>query len=572
MCQKPKLVIKEVQNIKKVFPKKENNTLEINWEIEVSHIKEEKDFITKANSGNSSEERLTKEVEEADIILLDYFLEGWQLDNGANVIKKISSLSSGKRKKIILYSTKLIASQAIKYVTNYDLIYFLPAPQDIDYKNVVESQEKWIELLKFTVAKTALEVIEQKEIDRFLSENIIGSSDASRDIKDLIERVSEVDEPVLIIGETGVGKEKIARAIHKRSKRNKKPFVAVNCSAIPDSLIESELFGYAKGAFTGATKDKKGYFQAANGGTLFLDEIGDANEFLQTKILRVLQEGVVRKVGSVKEEKVDVRVICATNKNILDPKYRTDEQTGKVFFREDLYHRISTFPIYVPPLRERKDDIDKLCEHFLNLIKKKYNKWKDVKLSDGAKKLLKSYDYPGNVRELEKILKRACILMDNNETEITQKHIYKAFKIEGIDISSTNIQNPTKSTVNFDKDKIEEEIKDFVNEIQSRSISEKTKETINSWLDEPSLENGWRYFKLHSKLDEKETKGVRSQELDKIANGDRKEKEAKLLQSMLRTERYKYNKTKLSNDIGISTKTINNRLNHLGENSNNKKS
>jgi len=235
--------------------------------------------------------------------------------------------------------------------------------------------------------------------DRYRFENIIGSSGNIHDVLDLAGRVAASDASVLITGETGTGKELLAKGIHFNSRRADSPFVAINCAAIPENLIESELFGHVKGAFTGAVKDKEGKFELAAGGTLFLDEIGDLRIDLQAKILRSLQEREVDRVGGSRPISVDVRVIAATNKDI-------ERAVKEGAFREDLYYRLSVITLAMPPLRERRDDVPLLASHFL----KKFNKGFEVRMDPEALSLLTSYGWPGNVRELENVIERASVL------------------------------------------------------------------------------------------------------------------------------------------------------------------
>ena len=216
-----------------------------------------------------------------------------------------------------------------------------------------------------------------------------------------IEEVADTDTNVLILGETGTGKELIARAIHRKSHRREKPLIKVNCAAMPGTLIESELFGHEQGAFTGATKKREGRFALADGGTIFLDEIGELPVEIQVKLLRVLQEGEFEPVGSSRTQKVDVRVIAATNREL---KQATQE--GK--FREDLYYRLNVFPIEVPPLRERGEDIGLLASTFANKFAKRMGRSIELLSKDCARRL-KAYSWPGNVRELQNVIERAVI-------------------------------------------------------------------------------------------------------------------------------------------------------------------
>jgi len=235
--------------------------------------------------------------------------------------------------------------------------------------------------------------------DRYRFESIVGSSDKIKGVLDLAGRVAGSDATVLITGERGTGKELLAKGIHFNSPRSAGPFVAVNCAAIPETLIESELFGHVKGAFTGAVKDKEGKFELADGGTILLDEIGDLRVDLQAKILRVLQERMVDRVGGSKPIPIDVRVIASTNRDI-------EQAIKEGKFREDLYDRINVVALHIPPLRERKEDIPLLAKHFLN----KFGRNAQVSMNEEAFGVLVSYGWPGNVRELESVIERASVL------------------------------------------------------------------------------------------------------------------------------------------------------------------
>lgn len=246
---------------------------------------------------------------------------------------------------------------------------------------------------------------------------MIGKSRSFQKVTEIIERVKNNRATVLVRGESGTGKELVARAIHYSGKFARAPFIAVNCGAIPENLLEAELFGYKKGAFTGANENRNGFFQAANNGTIFLDEIGNASLSVQSRLLRVLQEKEVTKVGSQKPEKLDVRVIAATNNDL-------EELIANKVFREDLYYRLTVVSIDVPSLRERETDIPLLVDKFLHKYGLEY-KDRPTRISSDALEILKRYAWPGNIRELENVVQRAVIMCDG---EITLQHIPKQLK------------------------------------------------------------------------------------------------------------------------------------------------
>jgi two-component system response regulator HupR/HoxA len=237
--------------------------------------------------------------------------------------------------------------------------------------------------------------------------NIIGESPKMLQVFKLLQKVIDTPTSVLLFGDTGTGKELIARAIHYNSNRKKKMFVAQNCGALPDTLLESELFGHVRGAFTGAVSDRKGLFEMADGGTIFLDEIADTSPALQLRLLRVLQEGEIKPVGSDRTTSVDVRVIAATNKNL-------EQEVAAGKFREDLYYRLNVFPITLPPLRERAEDIPVLVHHFIKKYAAKIHK-KINGITDGAMELFLKAPFPGNIRELENEIERTVTLADDNQ-------------------------------------------------------------------------------------------------------------------------------------------------------------
>jgi transcriptional regulator with PAS, ATPase and Fis domain len=282
-------------------------------------------------------------------------------------------------------------------------------------------------------------LLKQELISRTGVDNIIGASSSMKEVFQIIKKISNSHTIVLLLGESGTGKELFARAIHYESPRRAKRFMAINCAAIPENLLESELFGYEPGAFTGATQRKIGLFESTSGGTLFLDEIGDMPLLMQTKLLRALQEKEIRRVGGKDNIKVDVRIIAATNKNL-------EEEMKEGNFREDLYYRLNVITIPLPPLRERLEDIPSLIDYFIAKSNKEYGK-RIIGVDDKALEFLKNYAWPGNVRQLQSVIERAVLLSDSKVItlsdlphEIRKPTGASGFnKIGGIDIPETGL-------------------------------------------------------------------------------------------------------------------------------------
>lgn len=326
-----------------------------------------------------------------DLVLSDIMMAD---GNGLDLLREIQELD--ERPAVIMmtaYTSTRSAIEAIK-AGAYD---YVSKPFDVDEIKVV--------------CKRALERAELKDENVYLRReleeryrfgNIVGRSPRMRTVFSLVERVARTSSTVLVHGESGTGKELIARAIHFSGPRSGRRFLSINCGAMPENLLESELFGHVKGAFTGAVKEKAGLFHEAEGGALFLDEIGEMTPAMQVKLLRVLQEKMVRRVGGSEEEAVDVRIISATNRD-LEAMVEAGE------FREDLYYRINVIPVHLPPLRERREDIPLLVEHFLARYVDELE-LEPRQLSQEAMRVLEAYDWPGNVRELENVLERAVAL------------------------------------------------------------------------------------------------------------------------------------------------------------------
>jgi len=369
--------------------------------------------VTGAETGKQANELLEKQF--FDLILLDIRLGDI---SGLEVLRKAKKLHP--KSIVIMISAYATAENAVEAMNDgaYD---YLPKPFDND-----ELKDTIAKALKLKTLKD-----EKKHIETELKESLhfgllVGNSPRMLNIYEVIEQVAPTKTNVLITGESGTGKELVARAIHDQSPRKDNPFVVINCGSIPETLAESEFFGYKKGAFTGANQDKKGLFEAADTGTLFLDEIGELNLQMQVKILRVIQERGFKPVGGNEDVCVDIRIIAATNKNL-------EEEVIAGRFREDLFYRINVVEIKVPALRERKGDLRALAQHFLEKYSREAGK-EITKISSYAVDLLKKYDFPGNIRELENLIERSVALSTTNIIlpDSLTLSIHKRRWIEGI--------------------------------------------------------------------------------------------------------------------------------------------
>ena len=329
------------------------------------------------------------------------------------------------------YGTIESAVQAMQ-LGAYD---YLTKPLDVDKTRITIERAIERRNLRNTIS------VLKKKVDKSDRMGVVAASESMRRVLDLAEAVAQTSSTVLITGESGVGKEVIARYIHNKSQRADRSFVSINSSAIPESLLESELFGYVEGAFTGAVKNKLGLFEEANGGTLFFDEVGELPFSTQAKLLRALQEGEIRHIGSTRNIKVDVRIIAATNQNL-----HVLVNDGK--FREDLYYRLNVIPINIPPLRERKEDIIPLINMFVDKYSIRMKKFVREFNSD-AIYIMMQYDWPGNVRELENIIERIIAICKGEN--ITAEDVHKVFKLDkniGGDVKIKRI-GKTKDTNNY---------------------------------------------------------------------------------------------------------------------------
>jgi len=355
----------------------------------LTDVLEDEGYLVKTASDGKEAIRIV-ETNAIDVVLLDLWLPEM---GGMDVLDRIKEIDSSIQ--IIIISGHGSIDSAVR-ATKKGAFDFLEKPLSSDRV--------------LTVVRNALEVKRLYDENVKLRSSFVkpsplvrGVSRQFREIEHLVERCAESNARVFITGENGTGKEIIARWIHDKSERRNKPFVAVNCAAIPQTLIEAELFGYEKGAFTGAVRQKKGRFEIANGGTIFLDEIADMSLEAQAKVLRVLEEMQFERVGGVEPISIDVRVIAATNKDI-------QREISEGRFREDLYYRLNVVPIHIPPLRERREDISPLIEFYLDYFARENNKAKKTISKDAMNFLVYEYDWPGNIRELKNLIERLNIL------------------------------------------------------------------------------------------------------------------------------------------------------------------
>lgn len=358
-------------------------------------ILDKKGFCVEMSEDGSS--GITKIKQDSfDIALTDLKMPGM---DGMKVLKAIKKISP--ETYVIIMTAYGTIDSAVEAVRTGAFDYIT---KPFKTEEVLLSIEKALE--DRDLRKKVINLTEQA-VQRYRFDKLIGKSNAMQAVFEMIKRVSKTDATVLITGKTGTGKELVARAIHNHSQRKDKPFVVVNSSAIPDTLLESELFGYLKGAFTGALKDKRGLFQEAHQGTLFLDEIGEIPSSTQVKLLRAIEDRIITPVGGTRGEKVDIRLIAATNHDLQD-------EVARGSFRGDLYYRLRVMSIHLPELQERREDFPLLANHFLRKYKAALKK-ETKGISKDALSLLLDYDWPGNVRELEHAIERAVLLCDSDD-------------------------------------------------------------------------------------------------------------------------------------------------------------
>ncbi|MGW8325736.1 MAG: sigma-54-dependent transcriptional regulator, partial [Desulfobacterales bacterium] len=349
--------------------------------------------VTCAKNGQDAVSMIKKTV--FDLLLCDIRLGDI---SGIDVLR---ALREENQETVVIMISAYASTEAAVEAMNEGAYDFVPKPFDNE-----ELKKTIKNALSLRTIEHEKEILDGELKKTLHFEKIVGNSPAMRNIFNLIRQVAKTKTSVLITGESGTGKELIAKAIHDESKRKDNPFVVVNCGGIPETLMESELFGHKKGSFTGATSDKKGLFEAADKGTIFLDEIGELTLPIQVKLLRAVQERVFKPVGSNEDVSVDIRIISATNKKL-------EEEVIVGNFREDLFYRLNVIEIKMPPLRERKSDLPFLAQHFLEKYSREMGK-EVTKISSYAIDLLNKYDFPGNIRELENLMERSVALSSTN--------------------------------------------------------------------------------------------------------------------------------------------------------------
>lgn len=354
-------------------------------------LQEEEHQVTTADSAESALQIFYEN--EFDLMLTDMRMKAM---SGMDLLCKVKELNP--EMPVIMMTAFGSVEDAVKAMSK-GAYHYLIKPVKMDELNILVQRA-----LSLRHILTENKQLKDQLEERHHFKNIIGDGEKMKHLYHLIEKISQTDSTVLLTGESGTGKELVAKALHYHSLRKKGQFVAINCAALPEPLLESELFGHVKGAFTGAVQQKEGLFSVASGGSIFLDEVSSTSPAIQSKLLRVLQEKEIKKVGGTKTEKVNVRIIAATNVSL-------EEEVQKKNFREDLFYRLSVIPLELPPLRDRKEDIPILLEHFLKKFTQK-GASKMFKVEDSAMEAFMHYDWPGNIRELENIIERMVTLTE----------------------------------------------------------------------------------------------------------------------------------------------------------------
>jgi len=394
-----------------------------------------------------------------DLIVTDIILSGI---NGIELLKRYKE--QNPEQLVIVMTAFASLETAVEALRGGAYDYIIKPVIHEEIKRIVRNA------LKERSLKAENTMLKKQIVELYDFDSIVGQSSAISSVIQEVKKISDTKSNVLLLGETGTGKELFARSIHYSGSRRDEPFIPINCSAIPENLLESELFGYLKGAFTGAVSTKRGLFEEADRGTIFLDEIGDLSISLQSKLLRVMDDREIRPIGSVQSRKVDIRFITATNRDIY-------KAVKEGLFREDLFYRINVITLKLPPLRDRREDVVPLAQHFL----KKYSQeiGKAVRhIDETAQKMLIDYEWPGNVRELQNIIERAILITDSNF--ITPEHLHEGFKSSASFFSDSidkglSIEDYTKEFImTYQKNYNEQKLADMLG-ITRKSLWEKRK-------------------------------------------------------------------------------------------------
>ena len=426
--------------------------------------------------------------QEIDVILADQRMPEM---SGVEFLQKAIELQPDTMRILITGYTDI--ETIVEAINEGKIFYYINKPWEPDDLRIIvqraadqyflrkENKRLLEELEKANKQLTDENVLLHQQAEKQYSfDNIIGKSSAMENVFRLLRKVIPASTTVLLLGETGTGKELIARAIHYNGPRKDKLFVAQNCGALPDTLLESELFGHVKGAFTGATADKKGLFELADQGTIFLDEISDTSPAMQQRLLRVLQEGEIHPLGSGKTIQVDVRVVSAANRDL-------EEAIQEGTFREDLFYRLNVFPIRIPPLRERREDIPLLSNYFLEKYLQKLGK-QNVALSSDALSVMMAANFPGNVRQLENLIERAATLADD-DAAITPEHLH-------MDVLNASKSGDKGFSLNKDSNQT---LKEIVGAMEIYYITEGLKENKGN-ISKVAEKLGLSRLGLHKKL------------------------------------------------------------------------
>ena len=451
----------------------------------------EKMGLTSLATGKGEEALELVRSEKISLVFLDLRLPDI---NGIKVLKKVKEVDPNI---LVIMITGYATIESVIEAIDLGAYDYIKKPFKSDTIKVITK----LALEKLRLSKE-LESLHLKEASKSPIDEMIGSCDGMVAIGKQIAKVARTDINILIKGESGTGKELIANMIHKKSNRVSEPLIHINCSAIPKSLLESEFFGYEKGAFTGAENIKKGLFEQANGGTLHLDEIGDMDLSLQGKLLRVLEGKILRRIGGTQEIAVDIRIIASTNKDL-------SEEIERNQFRRDLYYRLSSFPITLPPLRERGEDIVLLSMYYIKKHNHDFNKYVQH-ISPEAKNLLLSYPWPGNVRELKNIMERTMILMPEDVKKLLPKHIrldyegeYRVSSFPDFQIEANDPELQFDDVINFEQvttDITNQAKKKIIDQALNISGGNKTKAAKMLQISRSAL---WREMEKIKQWDEK---------------------------------------------------------------------